>query len=296
MSERDKCVNRDTGIPCEDLFMYTTFKQKTCDMWAPCDEMASGTQLSPGNDPVACTTPTPTECLDSDGDGLTTCDGDCNDYDPSIYPDAPCSDLWCGDANCNGEQDCLENSVCTASPIVIDIAGNGFNLTNGTNGVQFDLNSNGIKEHLPWTIANSDDAWLSLDRNGNGKIDDGTELFGNFTPQPQPATGIKLNGFNALAEYDKPPNGGNGDSRINSQDAIFSTLQLWQDKNHNGISEGSELFALAALNIAEFELDYKESKRTDEHGNEFKYRAKVLDAQGSKVGQWAWDVFLKRTR
>jgi hypothetical protein len=52
------------------------------------------------------------------------------------------------------------------------------------------------------------------------------------------------------------------------------------------------LHALAELGLASIELDYHESKRTDEHGNQFRYRAKVKDAQGAQIGRWAWDVFL----
>lgn len=94
-----------------------------------------------------------------------------------------------------------------------------------------------------------------------------------------------------LTLYDKSATGGNQDGQIDNRDAIFSSLRLWRDTNHNGISEPRELHTLPNLDIAVIELDYKESKETDEHGNLFKYRAKVKDVKGAKVGRWEWDVY-----
>jgi hypothetical protein len=184
---------------------------------------------------------------------------------------------------------CSGCDTCGGSPIVIDIAGDGITLSNAEQGVNFDLNGDGNRERLGWTRPGSDDAWLALDRNGNGAVDNGAELFGDFTSQPE---SNNKNGFLALAEFDKVARGGNEDGVINSRDAIFTSLRLWQDKNHNGIAEPQELHTLATLNLKTLDLDFKRSNRMDQHGNQFKYRAKVKDTAAGSIGRWAWDVWL----
>lgn len=193
---------------------------------------------------------------------------------------------------CPPEYVCVEGLCSSASPILIDVDGNGFKLTNRAGGVKFDLNADGTADLLSWTVPNSDDAWLVLDRDANGTIDTGRELFGNATLQSPPPAGYVNNGFNALLEFDKPENGGNQDGKITESDTIFSSLLAWQDTNHNGISESSELHSLTSLGITSLDCDYKESRRRDEHGNWFRYRAKVGDTRDAHLGKWAWDVFL----
>lgn len=179
------------------------------------------------------------------------------------------------------------------SPIVVDTLGDGFNLTSAADGVSFDIDGDGIAENLSWTVAGSDDAWLFLDRNGNGSVDSGLELFGNYTSQPESIA--NRNGFIALAQYDKPQHGGNSDALIDEKDAIFSSLRLWQDMNHNGISEAGELHTLLSLNVESISLEYRESGRRDRWGNTFRYRAKIYGVGRSKLGRWTYDVFLLKS-
>lgn len=179
--------------------------------------------------------------------------------------------------------ECDPDSPDCVSPVLIDVAGNGFRLTDVAGGIRFDLRAQGHPLQVAWTTKDSDDAWLVLDRNGNGTVDDGSELFGNFTTQPG---GPNKNGFIALAQFDKPENGGNSDGAVDRSDEIFNSLRLWQDKNHNGVSEVSELISLQTAGVGSIGLDYKEAARMDRYGNLFRYRSKLDDRR------FAYDVFL----
>ena len=236
--------------------------------------------------PSPSATPIPVE-----GDGGT---GTCQ------YDDTGCEDCipddglaWQNCRNLEARWAGIPYCICSdASPVLVDILGDGLRLTSWSNGIMFDLNDDGIKNRIPWTTILTDDAWLCLDRDRNGTIDSGAELFGNFTPQPEPALGKERNGFVALAEYDKTQNGGNGDGLVSEADGIFSSLRLWQDLNHNGYSEPVELLSLEAAGVNVLELEYRTSKYTDQFGNQFRYRSKIKDTNHTQIGRWAWDVFL----
>jgi len=190
-----------------------------------------------------------------------------------------------------GTEYCIDNS----SPIVVDVTGEGYKLTDLAHGVIFNLTGLGAMK-ISWTDPSRGNAWLALDRNGNGFIDDGTELFGNFTPQPH-IPGVPTNGFLALAVYDLPKNGGNGNGRIDPGDTIYSKLRLWVDGNQNGISEPSELHKLSEFDIAAIDLDYHLSHLEDRFGNRFSYKSYLIEdnERGRGAGRdrrTIWDVFL----
>jgi hypothetical protein len=145
---------------------------------------------------------------------------------------------------------------------------------------------------VSWTNNAFNNAFLALDRNGNGMIDSGAELFGNYTPQPAPPQGQRRNGYAALAVFDDPANGGNGNGKIDPGDAVYSSLRLWVDKNHNGISEPDELIPLAAAGVFAIDLNYIELVRFDQFGNLFHYRTNIENA-AERSDPRCYDVYLQ---
>jgi hypothetical protein len=137
--------------------------------------------------------------------------------------------------------------------------------------------------------ANWQNGWLALDRNGNGTIDDYTELFGNLTPQPPSNT---PNGYLALAVFDNPANGGNGNGFIDSGDAVYTHLWVWIDSNHNGISEPDELHTLQELGIFKIGLTYHWTPFVDQYGNQFRYKGSFWDESGNERDA-CYDVWVR---
>jgi hypothetical protein len=175
------------------------------------------------------------------------------------------------DTQCDNDSDCCSNNcnmTCRdPSPILIDLENNAaaYHLTSVADGVSFDLNVNGTPERLGWTQPYSSIALLVLDRNQNGTIDDGSELFGNMTRK---SDGTRAsNGFEALLDLD----GGTGisDGKIDANDSVFAKLRLWFDRNHNGLSESNELVRLGDAGIVAISTAYRETPRVDRHGNRY---------------------------
>jgi hypothetical protein len=176
------------------------------------------------------------------------------------------------------------------------MAGNGYRLTDVTNGVRFDLDGDGTLDRVAWTHQDSDDAFLALDRNGNGRIDNGSELFGNNTPAYADLPVKAKTGFEALKLLEAPAYGlSRADLIIDERDAVFARLLLWTDRNHNGISEPDELEGAAAAGLVSIETDYAERKRRDQHGNEFRQTSASwwLDETGNRKRRAVWDVWLQ---
>jgi hypothetical protein len=174
-------------------------------------------------------------------------------------------------------QPCAGNP--SGSPILIDVSGKGFFLTDAKDGVSFDISGIGHPVQMGWTANGAQNAFLALP-GPDGFVHSGKELFGNFTPQPPSDT---PNGFAALAVYDS-----NHDGVIDARDPVFKSLRLWIDENHDGISQPEELHTLAELGVNSISLKYKEEPWHDQYGNAFRYRARVNDDNKDK---WTYDVF-----
>ncbi|WP_187287228.1 beta strand repeat-containing protein [Methylotenera mobilis] len=211
------------------------------------------------------------------------------DYNPNIPAPAP---LPLGDANNNGipdihEGNWLKPDIATKTwwdrakdfllrrdPLTFDLDGDGLETVgiSSTNTILFDHDGDGTKNGTGWV--SSDDAMLVLDRNGNGTIDNGLELFGDSTVK---SNGLKAkDGFDALADLDS-----NADGVVNNQDAQFSNLKLWRDLNQDGVSQSGELFTLNQLGIVGINVASTEHSTTLSNGNQLADTGSFIKSDGS---------------
>jgi len=212
--------------------------------------------------------------------------GEC--YETSLYASAdpigfrgPYSETWWGpEAKCATESGEEEDHYHEwgGTPIVINLAGGRWEFGDSSEPITFDLDADGVAENWTWTARESQVAFLAMDRNGNGRIDDGRELFGDQSNH--------TNGFELLKAYDD-----SHDGQITSDDAVWPRLLLWLDANHNGTSEPQELSSVASSPIDALGLSYHSTAREDRGGSAFRYAALVHAA--GRVEPY-YDVIFRR--
>jgi len=159
-----------------------------------------------------------------------------------------------------------------ADPIVLDLDGDGVETLSLLNRVFFDHDGNHFAENTGWVGA--DDGLLVMDKDGDGVIKTGKELFGNHT-HLQDGT-LAKNGYIALQEQDS-----NQDGIINNLDTSWQKLNVWQDRNGNARVDSGELLTLEEAGIAAIETNYKNSRVVDEQGNAHSQTGKIAMIDGS---------------
>ena len=155
-------------------------------------------------------------------------------------------------------------------PIVIDLNGDGVNTLGFNAGVNFDMNNDGTAEGTGWI--SGADAFVVNDVNGNGTIDNRSEMFGGDNIG---------DGFRKLAGFDS-----NGDGVINTSDAAFAQLQIWQDANENGVTDAGELGSLTDFGVSSLDVQFEsrvEGAETSENGNRLLDWSTAERADGSEV-------------
>ena len=168
------------------------------------------------------------------------------------------------------------------SPIVIDLDGDGVETLGLTRYRYFDHDANGMQERTAW--AGSDDGFLVRDLNGNGRIDNGLEMFGNHTLLS--AGGVAANGFQALRDID-----GNQDGRLDANDAAFAQLRIWRDANSNGVTDAGELLTLEQAGISAVRTQWQASTFVDTNGQAHGQIGSAVRTDGSDAA--AADVWFE---
>lgn len=174
------------------------------------------------------------------------------------------------------------------SPLVLNMGNKGFDLTSvwdDKNPVTFDLMNNGKEERIGWIGSKS--GLLAIDLNGNKKIDNGSELFGEYSSRVNEsqkkglADANFIDGFSALAQYDS-----NFDGVIDAKDPIFKKLVVWNGKNRDAANQASDMKTLDELKIKAIQLDFTRmstiEKKNMVNGNELRLLGHYVTTDGKR--------------
>ena len=183
----------------------------------------------------------------------------------------------------------FEDAERTKSPIVLDLDGNGIATRGVAEGTFFDYDGNGFAERTGW--ATSGDGLLVRDLDANGTINNGSELFGDYTKLKDGQTAA--NGYAAMADLDD-----NLDGKLDSQDAAWNELKIWQDLDSNGITETGELKTLEESGVQSINTGYINITNIDSQGNQHLQQGNFTKADGSTgLAEDIWfNVDLSSTR
>ena len=160
------------------------------------------------------------------------------------------------------------------TPLVLDLNGDGIQTLSINDGVEFDLLDTGTKVQTGWI--SGEDALLAIDSDGNGQIDNRSELFG----------GEVGDGFARLGSFDS-----NDDGLVDLTDAGFSELQVWQDSNENGVTDAGELVDLESAGVASLNTSYTDVFSMDAQGNIHGEHSSATLADGATID--LVDVYLQ---
>ena len=197
-------------------------------------------------------------------DSSASINSDFGKYRGSSITGTHSNDNMSGTLFINGCPYDVEGKYRLASPLVLDLKGDGFKFTSVKDGIDFDLDADGNVDETAWTAKQNefDDAFLVLDKDGDGQVNSGSELFGDQNGED--------NGFLELSKYDD-----NGDGKIDKHDKIYHKLHLWADMNGDGkVDHPQEWKTLEEMGITEISTGYNKvldqdgNARTDKYGND----------------------------
>ena len=153
--------------------------------------------------------------------------------------------------------------------LVVDVAGDGVCLTSKATGVMLDFTGRGVQKLTPWTCAHQEDAFLVIDRNGNGLVDGASEMVGGLLGPPNGFEYLRIRAAPRRSLLPQAP------AWLDVHQRPFSELALWTDRDHNGRSEWRELQSLDYAGVRRIELTGRGDAKRDGWGNLVLARSRV---------------------